>query len=200
MAKTPTHRTRAKLEDRHRKWIVQMLACFYTPSQVHKLFRKEFPGIDITEQGVGFYDPTRLGPQRPAERWVILHTATREAYLKRQSEIGIAHSTNRLHRLDRMATKAEEQGNYALAKELIELAAKEVGGRLTNTSNLNVRDGDARDKLARFLGVSPEELPTPGAGSGPAPQPFGDPTTNGVGPDHVLPPLGHTPSGNGHQA
>lgn len=168
-----------KLSDNHKKWIVTHLAMFYSPTQVWRMFLAEFPGTTVSLQAIGHYDPTRPGVKQnpPGKEWIALFHATRDEYLRQQARIGITHQTNRLHRLDRMASLAEQQGNLGLAKEIIELAAKEVGGALTNRRVVV----DPKDTLARLLGVEPENLPTSESGG----VPFVDPTQNGVRPRSV---------------
>ena len=121
----------AALTDDVKTAIVQALACYDTPSQVAQSVNAEL-GLSVTRQQVEAYDPNKKIGQSLAKRWRDLFAATREAFLKEASGTGIAHRSVRLRRLDRMSNKAEERGNMALAAQLIEQAAKEVGDSYTN--------------------------------------------------------------------
>jgi hypothetical protein len=121
----------ATLTDDVKTAIVQALACYDTPSQVVERVKNEF-GLDVARQQVESYDPNKKTSHGLAKKWRDIFTATREAFLKEVGSVGIAHRAVRLRRLDRMSNKAEDRGNMALAAQLIEQAAKEVGDSYTN--------------------------------------------------------------------
>ena len=112
-------------------FIVQSLACFDTPSQVVEAVKKEF-GLTITRQQVESHDPTKANGKGLAQKWVDMFNATRDRFQNEISDIPIANKAYRLRALDRMATKTEGMKNFALASQLIEQAAKEVGDAYTN--------------------------------------------------------------------
>lgn len=111
--------------------IVQMLACYDTPSQVVEAVQKDF-GITITRQQVETHDPTKVSGKTLAKKWVDLFNRTRDRFLNEISDIPIANKAYRLRALDRMMTKAESMRNMALAASLMEQAAKECGDAYTN--------------------------------------------------------------------
>ncbi|GHK50466.1 TPA: DUF2280 domain-containing protein [Klebsiella pneumoniae] len=111
--------------------IVQMLACYDTPSQVVEAVQKDF-GITITRQQVETHDPTKVSGKTLAKKWVDMFNATRDRFLNEISDIPIANKAYRLRALDRMMTKAESMRNMALAASLMEQAAKECGDAYTN--------------------------------------------------------------------
>ncbi|CAM7763519.1 DUF2280 domain-containing protein [Klebsiella pneumoniae] len=111
--------------------IVQMLACYDTPSQVVEAVQKDF-GIAITRQQVETHDPTKVSGKTLAKKWVDLFNRTRDRFLNEISDIPIANKAYRLRALDRMMTKAESMRNMALAASLMEQAAKECGDAYTN--------------------------------------------------------------------
>lgn len=111
--------------------IVQMLACYDTPSQVVEAVQKDF-GITITRQQVETHDPTKVSGKTLAKKWVDMFNATRDRFLNEISDIPIANKAYRLRVLDRMATRAEGMKNLALTAEIIEQAAKECGDAYTN--------------------------------------------------------------------
>lgn len=122
---------RASLPDDVRTFIVQALACFDRPSEVAKAVKEEF-GLTVSRQAVEAYDPTkRAGAELSAEHRAVFE-ATRSTFLQRTAEIGISHRAVRLRAIERLANRAEAMGNITLAAELLEQAAKEMGGAFTN--------------------------------------------------------------------
>lgn len=130
----------AKLNNEVRTFIVQALACFDGPSAVMKAVKDEF-GIAITRQSIECYDPNKRAGRGLADRWRLIFEETRAAFLEDTGKIGISHRAVRLRALQRMAEKAETQGNMVLASSLLEQAAKEMGGAFTNRRELTGRDG-----------------------------------------------------------
>lgn len=129
-------RPKPKLDDDGRAFVVHALACFDSPGLVVIAVRKEF-GVTITPQSVEGYDPTKRAGQKLSEKWKALFTETRKAFLADSSSIPVSHRSARLRRLDRMAIKAEESGNMALAAQLLEQAAKECGDAFTNRHRID---------------------------------------------------------------
>lgn len=121
----------AALKPDVKAFIIQAVACFDTPSQVVESVQKEF-GINVTRQQVESHDPTKVSGKALAKKWVELFHATRDRFQNEISDIPIANKAYRLRALDRMATKTEGMKNFALASQLIEQAAKEVGDAYTN--------------------------------------------------------------------
>lgn len=121
----------AKLTDEARAFVVQQLAMYDAPSVVAKALKADF-GLTITPQAVEAYDPTKRAGAKLSEKWRVLFEATRTAFLKDSATIGIANRSVRLRRLERMAAQAEGMGNLALAAQLHEQAAKEMGNAYTN--------------------------------------------------------------------
>lgn len=133
-------RGQAKLTDEQRAFVVQSLACFDSPTTVAKAVKKEY-GVDITAQAVEAYDPTKRAGDKLGKRWTQLFHATRDAFLKDTSRIGIAHRVVRMRTYQRVAEKAEEMGNLALLLQVNEQAAKEEGGAYTNRRELTGQGG-----------------------------------------------------------
>ena len=124
-----------RLSDDVRRFIVQRLAMFDTPSQVAEAVKAEF-GIEVTRQAVRAYDPTARNAKKPARKWAVIFEETRKRFLAQTSAIPIAQRAVRLRRLDRMYMAAESSKNYALAAQLLEQAAKEEGELFTNARRL----------------------------------------------------------------
>ncbi|HDX9129680.1 TPA: DUF2280 domain-containing protein [Klebsiella michiganensis] len=111
--------------------IVQMLACYDTPSQVVEAVQKDF-GITITRQQVETHDPTKVSGKTLAKKWIDLFNLTRDRFLNEISDIPIANKAYRLRVLQRMSTTAEGMKNLGMTAQLLEQAAKEVGDVYTN--------------------------------------------------------------------
>lgn len=150
---------KGKLNDAVKAFVVQSLACFDGPSAVAAAVKREF-GEEITRQAVEGYDPNKRAGANLAEKWRLLFAETRKTFLEDTAEIGISHRAVRLRALQRMATKAEEQGNMVLAAQLLEQAAKEMGNAFTNRHELTGKDG--KDLPAPTAPVTIFQLPDNG--------------------------------------
>jgi hypothetical protein len=131
-----------KLTNEARAFVVQALACFDSLSSVVAAVQAEF-GVKIAPQSVEAYDPTKRAGRNLHPKWRTLFEETRAAFRENTSGIGIANRAVRLRRLDRMAEKAETMGNIALAAQLHEQAAKEVGDVFTNRHKVEHAGGVA---------------------------------------------------------
>lgn len=121
----------AALKPDVKAFIIQMLACYDTPSQVVEAVQKDF-GIAITRQQVETHDPTKVSGKTLAKKWVDLFNAARDRFLNEISDIPIANKAYRLRVLQRMSTNAENMKNIGMTAQLLEQAAKEVGEAYTN--------------------------------------------------------------------
>jgi len=131
---------KSKISAGGKTFIAQSLACFDTPMTVVAAVKKEF-GVDVSRQLVETYDPTKKAGYALSQTWRDLFKSTREAFLEDTAEIAISHRAVRLRALQRMAEKAETQGNMVLAASLMRQAAEEMGGALTNRRELTGKDG-----------------------------------------------------------
>jgi len=129
-----------KLNEEVKTFIVQSLACFDTPSVVVEAVKKEF-GETITRQAVEGYDPTKKAGSNLSVKWRALFEETRKTFLEDTSKIAISHRAVRLRALQRMAEKAENQGNMVLASSLMKQAAEEMGNAYTNRREITGKDG-----------------------------------------------------------
>lgn len=121
----------ARLTPEIKTYIVQRLACFDTPTTVADGVKEEF-GYTMTRQRVQQYDPTKAAGKDLSKKLRQIFDETREKFLTDTSGIAVSHKSVRLQRLERMAEKAETMRNYALAAQLLEQVAKEMGGHYTN--------------------------------------------------------------------
>lgn len=147
-----------KLTEDQKLFTVQSLARFDSPQEVALALKEEF-AIDVPRQQVAQYDATKK-PTPPA-KWVAIFNATRAESLKVTATIGMAHLPIRIRRLERMALRAEQRGNYELARQLIKQVAEEMGGAFTNRHKMELtgKDGapieiksdDVRSRIARRI-------------------------------------------------
>lgn len=112
-------------------FMVQAAACFDPPSVVSESVKREF-GLEISRQHVETYDPTKKAGKNLGKKLRAIFEETRKSFLEDTSQVAISHRAVRLRALNRMAGRAEERGNIALAAQLLEQAAKEVGDSFTN--------------------------------------------------------------------
>ncbi len=125
----------ATLTDAAKRFIVQALACYDTPSQVADAVKGEF-GVDVHRAQVAQYDPTKASGSKLAKKWRDLFTDTRDRFRKEVSEIPIADQAFRLRQLHRIMGEAMKRKNVVLAAQILEQAAKETGGMFTNRRQL----------------------------------------------------------------
>ncbi|VED49993.1 phage protein [Raoultella terrigena] len=131
----------AALKPEVKAFIIQMLACYDTPSQVVEAVQKDF-GIAITRQQVETHDPTKVSGKTLAKKWVDLFSATRDRFLNEISDIPIASKAYRLRVLQRMSTNAEGMKNLGMTAQLLEQAAKEVGDAYSNKQKVELTGKD----------------------------------------------------------
>lgn len=124
--KSATRRT-----DEQKRLIVELLACFRTPSEVVHVVRAQFR-IDISPQSVEAYNPTTRAGEKLSAELRELFASARAEYLQRVENIGVANMAFRLRGMDEAARAYFEKGAYTLAMAIYEQAAREVGGMFTN--------------------------------------------------------------------
>jgi|SRR5471030_1981079 len=108
--------------------ILTELACFETPQQVVDSVKEKF-GLVLSRQCVEAHNPERAAGARLDSKWRAVFYETRARLLAELDGIPIACQAYRLKVLGRIALQAEEMSNLQLALRIIELAAREVGGR-----------------------------------------------------------------------
>ena len=141
--------------------IVVLFAQFRGVAEVQRAIREEF-GCEIAKSTLQHYDADNFRG-RLSKRHRALHEAAREAWIGETKRIGIAHQSQRLRLIERAIAGAERSRDWGNVSKLLELAAKEMGGVLTNVSKTEVRGvmehrhmsiEDARSELtARLAGA-----------------------------------------------
>lgn len=122
----------AKLSKTIQRFIVQQLACFESPSEVVAAVKEEY-GVTITRQAVEHYDPTKGGEGKGlAKEHEELFNATRESFISKIDTLAISHKAYRLNQLEHIMRNAKRSRNWFLAAQMLEQAAKEMGGIYTN--------------------------------------------------------------------
>lgn len=130
----------AALSDEVKLFVVKALACMDSPAQVRADLKQQF-GLDVSFQQLQAYDPATVAGARMSQKLKIIFEDTRRKFREDVSEIPIANQPFRLRALQRAFNKVTEQGNVALAAQLLEQAAKETGGALTNRRELTGANG-----------------------------------------------------------
>ena len=122
----------ATLSTEVKRFIVQQLACFESPSDVAQAVKAEF-GIEVSRQAVQHYDPQAGGEgKRLAKEHKELFEATRRRFIEQIDTIGISHKAYRLAQLQYAAYHAKGRKNFGLLIQTLSEAAKEMGGFYTN--------------------------------------------------------------------
>lgn len=134
----------ALLNDEQKRFIVQCLACYDTPSRVVDAVKEEF-GLTISRQHVQGYDPTKYLGRNLSLKWRTLFEDTRKRFREESAEVPIAQRAFRLRTLNRLMEKAEGMRNIQLVLQTLEQAAKEVGDVYINrqTKPAEPREEDA---------------------------------------------------------
>ena len=123
-------------------FVVRRLAAFDSPTEVARAVKVEF-GIDISRQHVESHNPDRaLAAHGLSAKWRTLFDVERRRFLDDMAAIPISHRPMRLRTLDRLARRAEDSGNLALAASLMEQAAREMGNFYANRRLLAASDSD----------------------------------------------------------
>jgi hypothetical protein len=112
-------------------FIVERLACFERPVDVQKAVKQTFK-VDVKLEQLMAYDPKNVAGQRLSKTLKDVFEATRKEFLKNTAAIPIAHKAYRLRLLDRLADRMVDNGNVAMAAQLLEQAAKEQGEAYSN--------------------------------------------------------------------
>jgi len=119
-----TH-TAPKLTGAEKTEVVRRLAGFEQPNAIAKRMKEDF-GIEITPQAIAYYDPTRYSTSPCPKRWSDLFWTMRAEFIASVDDVGAAHPTVRVRRLDQMACAQMEKGNTAEARALLKQAADEM--------------------------------------------------------------------------
>lgn len=130
----------ARLNKRVKLYIVRSLATYETPTETAKCVQEEF-GITVTKQQCEAYDPTKKTGQDLSEEFKKEFYRIREDMNKNVNSIPIANIAYRLRRLQIFIDHDRYKDNAVIVPDLLEQAAKEVGGLYTNRKEITGADG-----------------------------------------------------------
>lgn len=171
---------RGRLTTAMRNRIIELFSQFQTVSVIRATIKAEF-GRTLADATISHYDPTRASSRLSVEQRAQFD-ALRASYIDSAKDVAIAHQAHRLRRYEEVYDKALKGRDYSAALKAMELAAKELGGAMTNASTVkhegnvthrHLSAGDARTELAMRLTAMLEQqaaLPSP------TPQPIEDAT------------------------
>jgi hypothetical protein len=131
----------AALKDEVKRFIVQALACFDTPTQVVQAVKETF-GVEVSRQQCEQYDPTKHAGRDLGVKWKAVFEDTRKRFREETAEIPIANRAFRLRAMNRFVEKAETMKNIGLAMQILEQAAKEVGDVYVNRNRKDEPDDE----------------------------------------------------------
>ena len=141
----------AELTDDQKLEMVEMLACFRDVTTIINHFGETY-GLVINHRQVGGYDPMR--PYYEAgDKWRAIFEARRKAYLEAVSAVPIANQGYRINILQEQLNAALKANKTPEVLSILEQAAKEVGGILTNQRELRVDD----NRRPKAIDLTPEE-------------------------------------------
>jgi hypothetical protein len=118
--------------------IITALACFESPAKVATSVKEQF-GLVLSRQRIEAWHPERVAGAKLDAKWRDIFEATRRLFLAELDNIPIAHRSYRLRQLGRNLERAEDMGNLTLANQVLEQAAKEVGGFYMRKGNAKQR-------------------------------------------------------------
>lgn len=113
------------LSDAVKRRIVEHLACYCTHAEVVELIVDEF-GVEMTPRHVRAYDPNSF-QFAGSHHWLEYYRMVRERCGKEVGKVAIAHRAYRMQQLQRIFDGAMDRGDYQLARQTLEQAAKEMG-------------------------------------------------------------------------
>jgi len=123
-----------------KRFLVQQLACFETPTAAAKAFKEEF-GFELKRNRVAFYNPSTKSGAALADELKTLFAETRKAFLSDIDAIPIANKAVRLRHLNRQLEHFADKNAAPIVVSILEAAAKEVGGAFTNKREHTGKDG-----------------------------------------------------------
>ncbi|VXA55445.1 conserved hypothetical protein [Acinetobacter proteolyticus] len=133
----------ARLNKRVKLYIVRSLAMFDTPTETAKAVQEEF-GITVSKQQCEAYDPTKKTGQDLSEDLKTEFYRVRKEINKNLDSIPIANIFYRLQRLQKLIDHPQYKENPILIPNLLQQAAKEIGGLYTNTTKTQLTGADGQ--------------------------------------------------------
>lgn len=140
MTKRKVKKRKRVLNDTHRAFITEQLACFLSPSETAEAVNEKF-GIVVSRQAMERYDPHKHAGRRIAQRWKDLFEHTRQAFLDDvAARVPESYRSVRVQELARASRIFKKNLNYLAMAKMLERIAKEVGGGFTNRTELTGKE------------------------------------------------------------
>ena len=128
------------LTDQQRAFLVEQIACFARPTEAADALFEEF-GIRIKPSAVEKYDYTKQAGKRCAEKWRVLYSVTRKAFIEHiAARVPHAEKAFRIRKLAKASDAYEQLGKYTAMANMLEKIAKEVGNVHTNRHEFTGKD------------------------------------------------------------
>ncbi|ONG41577.1 hypothetical protein BKE30_03865 [Alkanindiges hydrocarboniclasticus] len=144
----------ATLREPIKIFIVQSLACMYTPQQVADAVKQEY-GIEIDRRQCAAYDPTKPAGKNLSKKLADLFHKTRQEFRENIIDIPLANKAYRLRELQDMYDSAGK--NKVVRQSLIKQAFQETDGRVTRQEITGAGGGPIQQEAAKPQ-YTPEEL------------------------------------------
>ncbi len=138
-----------KLHIKVKRFIVRSLACYDSPTEVAATVKEMFD-VEISKQGVAFYDPTTAAGKELSKTLTELFYESRKEF-EETEDLPIAKKVFRLRKLAIYVETFEKMKNYKAAAGILEQAAKEIGGMFTNRKEITGANGGAIAVHAKTL-------------------------------------------------
>jgi hypothetical protein len=126
----------AELSEELKHEVVRRLASFVGAADIVRWLKEEHE-LETSWHQITAYDPTKPF-YRAGDKWVIIFQETRKGYIEDQLSQPIANGGYRLGEMQKHYDSAVKRKNIGQALEILERAAKEVGGLYSNVRNVNV--------------------------------------------------------------
>lgn len=140
-----------ELNEVQKREIVVGFARRQTAAEIRRYLHAEYD-LDVELRQITGYDPRR--PHFDAgQRWRDVFEAAEKTFLEDVNSVPAFNQAYRLNILQQGIDAAVSAKNWVLAASLLEQCARESGGLLTNSRELNVNDS----RKSRALELSPEE-------------------------------------------
>ena len=140
----------SRLTQDAKRLIVTRLAVFTAHSDIRQELAAQGVGVSLSQ--IAYYDPSSRGTDVAAE-WRTLFERTRAALISETAKAPAAHRAVRVHRLERMAEKAEARSNYKLSAQLLRQIAEEQGNMYVNARGDHANAVSPDEHAARIKGA-----------------------------------------------
>lgn len=143
----------ATLREPIKIFIVQSLACMYTPQQVADAVKQEY-GIEIDRRQCAAYDPTKPAGKNLSKKLAELFHKSRQEFRENVIDIPLANKAFRLRELQDMYDSAGK--NKVVKQSILKQAFQETDGRVTR-QEVTGKDGQPLHPVAQPQ-YTPEQL------------------------------------------